>query len=286
MKRYTKYAVVFIFYIAGSLIYSFAITAFISAKEISPGGFTGIATLVHYISEIPTGIVLLALNIPVIILGFVKMGGVFILKTATATVILSVCLDISEKIVPRFATDNILASIFFGILVGLGLSLVLLRGATTGGVDIIAKLINRKFRHISVGRIILALDAAVILLAAVVYKNIESALYSVVAMYASSKVMDTLLYGADKGKLIHIVTEKPDQISHAINERLHRGVTKVSATGAYTGESRTMLICTVRHHEAAAVHDIIREFDPAAFIIVSDAGEIIGEGFKLMHNSE
>lgn len=285
MKRYTKIAIDFLYYIVGSFIYSFAITAFISANEISPGGFTGIATLVNFVANIPTGIVLLALNIPVIILGFVKLGGAFILKTAGATVIVSVCLDISEKIFPRFDTDSILAAVFGGILMGLGLSLVLLRGATTGGVDIIAKLINRKFRHISVGRIILALDAAVILLAAFVYKNIESALYSVVAMYASSRVMDTLLYGADKGKLIHIVTEKPDVICHAINERLHRGVTKVSATGGYTGESRTMLICTVRRHEAAAVHDIIREFDQSAFIIVSDAGEIIGEGFKLMHNS-
>ena len=285
MKRYTKIAIDFLYYIVGSFIYSFAITAFISANEISPGGFTGIATLVNFVANIPTGIVLLALNIPVIILGFVKLGGAFILKTAGATVIVSVCLDISEKIFPRFDTDSILAAVFGGILMGLGLSLVLLRGATTGGVDIIAKLINRKFRHISVGRIILALDAAVILLAAFVYKNIESALYSVVAMYASSRVMDTLLYGADKGKLIHIVTEKPDVICHAIIERLRRGVTKVSATGGYTGESRTMLICTVRHHEAAAVHDIIREFDQSAFIIVSDAGEIIGEGFKMMHNS-
>ena len=285
MKRYTKTAIDFLYYIVGSFIYSFAITAFISANEISPGGFTGIATLVNFVAHIPTGVVLLLLNVPVIILGFVKLGGAFILKTSGATVILSVCLDISEKVFPRFDTDSILASLFGGILMGLGLSLILLRGATTGGVDIIAKLINRKFRHISVGRIILALDAAVILLAAFVYKNIESALYSVVAMYASSRVMDTLLYGADKGKLIHIVTEKPDVICHAINERLRRGVTKVSATGGYTGESRTMLICTVRHHEAAAVHDIIREFDQSAFIIVSDAGEIIGEGFKMMHNS-
>lgn len=280
MKKYLKYSVDILYYIVGSLIYSFAVTAFISANEISPGGFTGIATLLNFITDLPTGAVLFALNLPVLILGFIKLGGIFILKTAVATAILSACLDVSENLFPTFKTDSILASLFGGILMGLGLSLVLLRGATTGGVDIIAKLINRKFRHISVGRIILALDAAVILLAAFVYKNVESALYSVVAMYASSKIMDTVLYGADKGKLIHVVTEKPDEVCEAINYRLHRGVTKLSATGGYTGENRTMLICTVRRHEAAAVHDIIREFDPRAFIIVSDAGEIIGEGFK------
>ncbi len=284
MKRYLKYTVDVLYYIIGSLIYSFAVTAFISANEISPGGFTGIAALVNYITDLPMGAVLFVLNLPVLILGFIKLGGIFILKTAAATAILSICLDISENLFPTFHTDNILASLFGGILMGLGLSLVLLRGATTGGVDIIAKLVNRKFRHISVGRIILALDAAVILLAAFVYKNIESALYSVVAMYASSRIMDTVLYGADKGKLIHIVTEKPNEVCEAINHRLHRGVTKLSATGAYTGESRIMLICTVRRHEAGAVHDIIREFDPRAFIIVSDAGEIIGEGFKGINN--
>ncbi len=284
MKKYIKYSVDVLYYIIGSLIYSFAVTAFISVNEISPGGFTGISTLINYITHLPTGAVLFVLNLPVLIIGFIKLGGIFILKTAAATAILSACLDISENLFPTFQTDNILASLFGGILMGLGLSLVLLRGATTGGVDIIAKLINRKFRHISVGRIILALDAAVILLAAFVYKNVESALYSVVAMYASSRIMDTVLYGADKGKLIHIVTEKPDDICSAINRRLHRGVTKLSATGGYTGENRTMLICTVRRHEAATVHDIIHEFDPRAFIIVSDAGEIIGEGFKAISN--
>ncbi|MBQ1261080.1 MAG: YitT family protein, partial [Clostridia bacterium] len=114
MKRYTKIAIDFLYYIVGSFIYSFAITAFISANEISPGGFTGIATLVNFVANIPTGIVLLALNIPVIILGFVKLGGAFILKTAGASVIVSVCLDISEKIFPRFDTDSILAAVFGG----------------------------------------------------------------------------------------------------------------------------------------------------------------------------
>lgn len=284
MKKKTKVAVDILYYIIGSFIYSFAITAFISPNEISPGGFTGIATLVNFVAHIPTGVVLLALNIPVLAVGFIKLGGWFILKTAIATVIMSVSLDISERLFPQFAMDNILASLFGGILMGVGLSLVLLRGATTGGVDIIAKLINRRLRHISVGRLILIMDAAVILLAALVYKNVESALYSVVAMYASSRIMDTLLYGADKGKLMHIVTEQPDHICRAVNERLHRGITRIPATGGYTGECRTMLICTVRRHEAAAVHDIIHEYDPKAFIIVSDAGEIIGEGFKAISN--
>lgn len=272
------------YFIVGCFIYAAAVTMFISANEISPGGFTGIATVINYLTQIPTGITVLALNIPIIIIGYIKMGSVFILKTAVATVIMSVSLDITAKILKPIETDNMLACLFGGILMGLGLSLVLLRGATTGGVDIIAKLINRKRRHISVGRVILIMDAVIIGLAAFVYKNIESALYSVLAMYISSKVMDTVLYGADKGKIIYAITASPDSICRDISERVHRGVTRIGVTGGYTGEQRIMLMCTLRRHEVATVHDIILEHDSKAFIVVGDVGEIIGEGFKVISN--
>lgn len=269
------------YFIVGCFIYSAAVTMFISANEISPGGFTGIATVVNYLTSIPTGIIVFVLNIPIIIIGYIKMGSVFIIKTAAAIGIMSVSLDVADKIFKPIHTDNMLACLFGGILMGVGLSLVLLRGATTGGVDIIAKLINRKRRHISVGRLILAMDAVIICFAAFVYKNIESALYSVVAMYVSSKIMDTMLYGADKGKIIYAITAEPDAIGHDISERVHRGVTRISVTGGYTGEDRIMLMCTLRRHEVSTVHDIILEHDPKAFIVVGDVGEIIGEGFKI-----
>lgn len=270
-----------IFYIIGCFVYAIAVTMFISANEISPGGFTGIATLLNYLFDMPTGITVLLLNIPIIILGFLKLGGIFVIKTAIATGILSVSLDVAEKLFSGFYTDKILASVFGGILGGLGISLVMLRGGTTGGVDIIAKLINRKFRHLTVGRLILIIDAVVIALAAAVYKNIESALYSAIAMYASSTVTDAVLYGAEKGKTVYAITLMPDEISRAVGERIKRGVTKISVVGGYTGEPRVMLMCTVRRHEVSALHDIIKEYDKKAFIVVSDAGEIIGEGFKM-----
>lgn len=273
-----------LYFIFGSMVYAVAVTAFLSANGISPGGFTGIATIVNHLTKIPSGVVLFALNIPVLILGYIKMGGRFILKTSFVTTVLSLFIDISEKYFPTVKTDGVLASVFGGILMGFGMSLIMLRGATTGGVDIIAKLINRKFRHLSVGRIILMSDVIVIILNALVYKNAESALYSIVAMYAATRIIDTLLYGADKGKIIYIVTSKPDAVCRDINSVLGRGVTRLSVVGGYTGENRTMLMCTVRAHEAAAVHDIVKQHDNHAFIVVSDAGEIIGEGFKSHNN--
>lgn len=279
-KAILKSGIDLLYFAIGTFVYSAAVTVFLSANGISPGGFTGVATVTNYLTKIPTGILLFALNIPVLILGYIKMGSIFILKTAFVTVLISLGLDLSEQILNPLKTDGILAALFGGILMGLGLSLVLLRGATTGGVDIIAKLINGKFRHLSVGRIILISDVIVITLTALVYKNAESALYSVVAMYAATRIMDTLLYGADKGKIIYIVTNCPELICRQITDTLSRGVTRLQAVGGYTGESRTMLMCAVRAHEAAAIHDIIRECDERAFIVVSDAGEIIGEGFK------
>lgn len=273
-----------LFYCLGCAAFSVAITVFLSANEISPGGFTGIATALHSLFGLPSGITLFVINVPVLILGFVKLGGIFVLKTAFVTGLLSVTLELSEKFLPTVETDHILAALFGGILMGTGISLVMLRGATTGGIDIIARLINRRFPHITVGRVILFVDAAVIIFASFVYGNFESALYSVVAMYASSKVMDNVLYGADKGKIIYIVTSAPDEICTAINSRVARGVTKLSVVGGYTGNNRVMLMCTVRRHEVSGVYSVINEFDPNAFIVVGEAGEIIGEGFKNINN--
>ena len=269
-----------IWFFIGAFIYSSAVTMFITANEISPGGFTGIATLINYLFSLPSGIVLLLLNIPVLILGFLKFGGIFIVKTAIATSIVSFALTVTDAILPSFHIDKILASLFGGILMGLGLSLILLRGATTGGVDILAKLINRRFRHLTVGRVILIMDAAVVALSAIIYGNIETALYSSVSLYASSVIMDKMLYGGDKGKLIYIVSLKYKEICKEINSTLKRGVTVLSARGGYTDEERQLLLCVVRVHEVSAVYSILDKIDKSAFIIVADAGEIVGEGFK------
>lgn len=272
-----------IWYLIGCFIFSVAVTLFVSPNEISPGGLTGISTALNYLFGLPTGIVLFLLNVPILILGFLKFGGYFIVKTAIATAMLSFTLTITDNILKGIVIDKILAAVFGGILMGLGLSIVLRHGATTGGIDILAKLINMKFRHLTVGRLILIMDGIVIGFAAVAYGNIESVLYSVISMYASSRVMDIVLYGADKGRLIYAVTSKPDEICGDINNLLHRGVTILNAKGGYTGKERSLLFCTVRIHEVSSVYSIIDKYDKNAFIVVGEAGEIIGEGFKVMN---
>lgn len=279
MKR-ARFMKDMLFFCIGSFLYASAVTVFISGNEISPGGFTGIATALNHLTGIPSGITLFLLNIPVLILGLIKFGGIFIIKTAVVTVITSVCLTVTDIFLPVFQIDKILAAVFGGMFVGLGISLIMLRGGTSGGVDIIAKLINKKHRHLTVGRLILIMDAFVIMFAVAVYGNIESALYSVVAMFVSSRVMDTLLYGADKGKTLFIVTQKGSEICSQIGTKLRRGVTVIKAQGGYSRREQELLICTVRRHEVSAAYAVIEEIDPKAFITVNDAGEIIGEGFK------
>lgn len=279
-SRVKKTTVDILYFFAGAIIYSVSVNMFLSPNGISPGGFTGVAAVINHITNIPTGTMLFIFNIPILILGYIKMGGVFILKTSFVTVLVSLSLDISASLSPIIRADGILVSMFGGILMGIGLSLILLRGATTGGIDIIAKFVNRKYRHLSVGKIILMADGIVILLNALVYKNAESALYSIVAMYMGTRLMDVLLYGADKGKIIYIITNSPDEICNEINHSVGRGVTKLSVIGGYTGETKIMLMCTVRVHEVAAIHDLVKQYDDRAFMVVSDAGEIIGEGFK------
>lgn len=271
-----------LYYIVGCFICAVAVDVFFSPNEISPGGFTGIASALASIINIPSGIILFSMNLPVLIIGYLNLGGKFIVKTAMVSILLSASLTLADIVFKGVYIDKILASIFGGILMGLGLSMVMLRGATTGGVDIIAKLVNRKYRHLTVGKLILILDGIVITVAAIVYKNVESVLYSVVAIYVTSRMMDAVLYGSDTGKTVYIITRCHNSVCKDINEIMHRGVTLIPIIGGYTGEEKAMLFCTVRRHEVSAVYEIVEKYDDTAFIVVGDAGEIIGEGFKNM----
>lgn len=269
-----------LFFVLGSIVYSLAVISFLSPNKISPGGVTGIATVLNYLFSLPIGITVFVINIPLLLLGFIKFGKGFVIKTALATAVVSAVLDLSEAMLPKFHIDLILASVFGGSLMGLGISMVMLRGSTTGGVDIIAKIINDRFPFLSVGRIMLLVDALVVTLAAFAYKNVQSALYSVISLYASSKIMDLMLYGADKGKIVYIISPKTQDIVYDILTTINRGVTVIDVTGGYRGEKRQMIMCTVRRSEVHMVYKYARIHDKNAFIVVGEAGEIYGSGFK------
>ncbi len=280
MRKVKEFLKDIIYYIVGGSIYSVAVTTFLSVNEISPGGVTGIATFLNYLFDLPIGAMVFVINIPLFIIAFIKFGKGFIIKTAVATAVTSVLLDSLVLILPSPKIDLILASIFGGTLMGLGVSIIMLRGSSTGGVEIIAKLFAVRFPYISIGRLMLVLDFSVVIISALVYKNIQSALYSTVALYACSKIMDLVLYGADKGKVIYIISDKAQEIVCDILNKIGRGVSLLDIRGGYTGQNRVMIMCTVRRSEVHEVYSVVRLYDGSAFIIVSEAGEILGEGFK------
>ena len=269
-----------LFYIIGSVIYAFGVIGFLAGNKISPGGVTGVATVLNYLFSLPVGTTVLVINLPLLLLGLLKFGKGFILKTAISTVSSSLILDLFEVLLPKMEIDLILASVFGGSLVGLGISIIMLRGSTTGGVDIVAKLVNLRYPHFSVGKIMLITDAFVVMLSALVYKNAQSALYSIVALYASAKIMDLMLYGADKGKIVYIISDKTQDIVSDILTVIKRGVTIIDVTGGFNGDKRKMIMCVLRRNEVHEIYKYARKSDENAFIVVAEAGEILGRGFK------
>ncbi len=279
-KKVKEFLKDIIYYIVGGSIYSVAVTSFLSANEISPGGVTGVATLLNYLAALPIGAMVFIINIPLFLIAFLKLGKDFILKTAVATTVVSVLLDVFALVLAVPKIDLILASVFGGTLMGVGISVIMLRGSSTGGVEIVAKLCGVKYPYISMGRLMLLIDFMVVLISAIVYKNVQSALYSTVALYACSKIMDLILYGADKGKVIYIISSKPQDIVQDILNKVGRGATLIDIRGGYTGQNKQMIMCTVRRNQVHEVYGVVKHYDNGAFIVVSEAGEIIGEGFK------
>lgn len=266
-------------WVIGSFIYAAAINMFSIPNKLSLGGFTGISTILNSLFGTPVGLTMFLLNVPFFLIAFKVFGLKFIVKTAIATALCSAAIDIKIPFLPSYTGDTLLAACFCGVLSGIGLAIIFIRDATTGGTDIIAKLVHKKFQHISIGTVILLADALVAITSGIVYKNFESVLYAAIVIFISSRTIDYIIYGTGGGKMLLIVTDYADEIIKAITEELSRGVTVLPVKGGYTGQDKNMLMCAIRSHEIAKLNRIIRSVDEKAFVIVTEAGEILGEGF-------
>lgn len=265
---------------AGSALYAISVNMFTSPNQIAPGGVTGLAIIIQHLTRAPVGLMMFVLNIPLLLVGFRKLGRVFILKTLAATVIMSVFVDGLAPVLPEYTEDKLLASLFGGVLAGGGLVLVFLRGATTGGTDILARLIQRRWPYLSFGRLILLVDMAVVALSGLVFRSLDSVLYAAILIFVSTKVIDTVLYGTGNGKLMMVITTCGKEISDAVTSRMERGVTLVPARGGYTGGEKQVLLCAVRRNELYRLRALVRAYDPDAFMMITEIGEILGEGFE------
>ena len=273
----------------GSAVFAASVDCFTVPNQIAPGGLTGIATVLNYlVSALPIGTTVLVLNIPLLILAVLQMGWRFTARTVAGTVVSSLFIDLLAVILPAYTENRLMAALFGGILSGVGLAMILSSGATTGGTDLAAKLIGRRLRHIPLGRLLFCFDFIVVIIAAVVFRNLESALYACVTLFITSWVLDEAMYGLGdgSGKVVFIITNQGNSIAERIMKELERGVTILPSRGAYTKSENTTLLCALRRNELYQIRDIVHQEDPHAFMMIGTAEQIVGESFAPINEKE
>ncbi len=267
--------------ILGALIYSAGINCFTAPNGIAPGGVGGLATVISYLSggKIGIGLLIGLFNIPLIIAGFIKLGKPMMLRTLLAVSVATVCTDYVAVLFPEYVGDRILAAVFGGLLIGSGMGLVYLREGTTGGTDIINKLIQKAKPHMSLGAIMMITDAFVVIVSIIAYGELESGLYAIIAIFVTTKIMDFILYGGLEGKMVLIFSDKYKEIGTAIISNISRGATFLKGEGVYTNAEKNVICCAVHKNEYVKLKRIVKEIDRRAFIIITTANEVLGEGF-------
>ena len=263
----------------GAFIYAIAISLFLDPNNIAPGGVTGVSILVNRLSGIPTGTLNMLINIPIVLLGLWKFGWRFICSTLYALVLITVFINYLS-IYNAVTNDLLISAVLGGALIGVSLAIVFKYGATTGGSDIIVKVLRLRWKHIKTNIIFLCVDVLVICASWVVFKDMTVAFYAGLAVVINSVVMDYFLYGGDEAKLIYIISDYPEKMKERIMEELDLTATLIPAKGAYTNNDKEIIMIVVRKQIAPKVEEIVKDEDHNSFMIVSSASEIFGEGYK------
>ena len=260
----------------GSFLGAAAYPLFLTPNRIAPGGITGIATILNHLLQWPVGTVSLALNVPLFIIGYKAMGRIFAFPSLVATVLFSVLIDVIPF---RPMTDDpLLATLYGGVLLGAGLGLIMRGGATTGGSDMVARMVHKKFPFISTGAFLFAIDFVVVAAAGILIGTSE-ALYALINIFLSAKVMDTVIVGFSSNKACYVISDRWERITQRIMREMDRGVTQLLSRGGYTGAERPTLLCVISRSEITTIKRIIGEEDENAFVIIVEAHETIGDGF-------
>lgn len=261
----------------GCFIYAFAVNYFYVSNHLAEGGVTGIALIIYYLFKTSVGVTYFAINIPLLILGWKLLGKDFIIKTLFGTGMLSFALSVTSSI--NGATeDTILASLYGGLIGGIGLGLIFMCGGSTGGTDIVARIMT-KYKGISVGRAMLILDVIVLSAVAFLFGK-EIFMYTLIAAMVLTKTIDFIQEGFDKAKAVTIISRKAEQMRDILMDETGRGITIIDGSGGYTRHSFDIIYCVVSKFQVVTVKRIVRDIDPEAFITITDVSEVLGEGFK------
>ena len=263
----------------GAVIYALAFDWFVAPNQIAMGGVTGLAQIVNaLVPVLPVGVLSILVNVPLFLAGWRLLGGRLLVSSLYAMAVSSLAIDVIARMHTFPPMDPILATLYGGAGMGVGLGLVFSQGATTGGTDIIGKLLKLKFPWLPIGKLVMIPDMVVVILAAVVFGTVNAALYGLIQMDLLSKVMDMILYGWDTSRVAYIITDRWEETVQGLLD-MNRGVTLLQGKGAYTGAEKQVLLVAFRQREIVPIKRMLREIDPKAFFIVCDAHEILGEGF-------
>ena len=274
-----QWIAVYLKILIGSALYAAGFQFFLYPNAIATGGVTGIAMIINFFSGFPVGVMTLIINVPLFLFSWKKYGLSFILMSLAGTVLSSVMVDLFSLIPLEVTHEPLLGAIYGGIIKGLGLGIVYHTGATTGGVDIVAKFLRQRHQHINFSTFILGLDAAVITAFAVLFKRYDSAMYAIICMFIASRVIDLVLYGAVNSKVCYIITDKSEEIKDGILNDLHRGVTFLNGEGAWSGQAKHVILCVIKQSQIVELKQLVKAKDDRAFVIVSDSREVFGNGF-------
>lgn len=270
-----------------SIVYALGFNWCYAPNHIGFGGITGVGQIINAILPwAPIGTVVILLNIPLFILGWKFIGGHLLVSSLYSMFVSSIFIDLLDAVHTFEPMDPMLATIYGGVIMGGTLGVVFLQGATTGGTDLIARLMKLKMAWLPMGKLLLAIDLVVIVAVAAAFGNLNSALYGVVALYISSIVMDMVLYGMDTAKVAYIISDQHRAISDRIVREMDRGVTILKGEGAWSGEEKQVLMCAFKQRQIVTLKSMVKDIDPAAFLIVCDAHDVLGEGFRAYKQNE
>ena len=282
MSQVVKYALI----VMGAAIGAVGFQFFMLPNAIVSGGLTGIAQIINRLTGLPVGVLSIILNVPLFVVAWKQFGLDFIVSSFVGTVLYSVFIDVAAMTNIVATTDPMLASIIGGVIKGLGLGTIYYVGATTGGVDIVARFLRRRFPYINFGTLILLMDAVIIAAYALIFHIVESAMYSLICMFVVSRAIDLVLYGLDNSSIVYIVSEHMDTIVNEITSGiLHRGVTLLHAEGAYTHEEKQVIMCVIKRPQIAEIRRLVRNIDQRAFLVVTDAKNVFGKGFDSINET-
>ena len=269
----------------GSILYGLAYDWFYAPNFIAMGGLTGLAQVINVVFPfLPVGIMVFAMNVPLFFLGWKYIGGHLLLSSLIAMLGLSLFID--HIPFPPATSDLLLATVFGGALMGLSLGLVFSQNATTGGTDIITRLIKLKAPWLNLGTIMLGTDFVVITLAAITFGQIESAFYGLISLFICTRVMDMVLYGSNSSKIAYIISEQHEAIAQRIVQELDRGLTILHGKGGYSNQDKQVLMVAFPQKEIVQIKALVHEVDEHAFLIVCDAHDVLGEGFRTYDKNE